>query len=148
MSSSEETEFRPAVVRDDALAYRLITKRSWIDEDGQVSKDAFLLRNASETGISVSIDPGKSLQELESSQGLSKCKGAVRSKVLEVRLILTREVEFLVRRTHLDVINDSPGHHEIQGIPFGDNSRIEVRDEAERLALALVRISSWHYPPR
>ena len=102
----------------DVLVFRAIRK-GWIDaETGDISSEAFMLREIDNGHLSVAPNPDR-------ARDVIKNCAAVRS-------LLTGKV----RDNNLDVIVDTPHHASIQG--WND---INDRCEAEEVATRLIRIS-------
>lgn len=113
----------------DAIVYRALLRKQWIDEDtGRVKADAYFLR-ASETGLSVNIASACSPEKCASL--FYKCYGVAR---LEVGLI---------REIGLDVEQDSVNHANIIGLPHQEDNLAE----AERLAGLLAKRSYIVWQP-
>jgi hypothetical protein len=106
----------------NAIVYRALKKRKWINEDtGQILPDAFLLRK-DEVGISVNIATVCSPQECASR--FNRCNAVASLHVGRVRDL------------GLDIIQNKPNHAYITGLPQEDDLA-----EAERLAGLLAKKS-------
>ncbi|NJM72172.1 MAG: hypothetical protein HC862_19425 [Scytonema sp. RU_4_4] len=115
------TEFEP--LPTDAVVYRALLRKQWIDEDtGCVKADAYFLR-ASELGLSVNIASVCSPEQC--ARLFRKCYGVASLEVGRVREI------------GLDVEQDSRNHGNIIGLPH----REDELAEAERLAGLLAKRS-------
>ncbi|GAB4177822.1 MAG: hypothetical protein Fur006_09750 [Coleofasciculaceae cyanobacterium] len=114
---------------DDAIVYRALLRKQWIDEDtGRVKADAYFLR-ANEPGLSVNI---ASVCSPEQCAGFfRKCYGVASLQAGHVREI------------GLDVEQDSINHANIIGLPYREDNLAE----AERLAGLLARMSQLVWQP-
>jgi hypothetical protein len=90
----------------DAIVYRALIKRRWINEDtGEILPDAFFLRKEKgEKGVSVNIAAVCSPQECASR--FSKCNAVISLHVGSVRDL------------GLDIVQDKPTHANITELPF------------------------------
>ncbi len=104
--SSEKilSEFAP--LSCNAIVYRAIMKKRWLNEDtGQVLKEAFFLRKVrNETGVSVNIAAVCSPQDCAEK---FRCNAVASLHVGHVRDL------------GLDIIQDRPNHANITGLPTG-----------------------------
>ncbi len=115
------TEFEP--LPDDAVVYRALLRKQWIDEDtGCVKADAYFLR-ATEPGLSVNIASVCSPEQC--AMLFRKCYGVASLEVGRIREI------------GLDVERDSLNHANITGLPHREDNLVE----AERLAGLLAKRS-------
>ncbi len=114
----------------DAVVYRALLRKQWIDEDtNRVKADAYFLR-ASEPGLSVNL---ASVCSPEQCAGLfRKCYGIASLEVGRIREI------------GLDVEQDLVNHANIVGLP----DREDNLALAERLAGLLAKRSHIVWPPR
>ncbi|RUS93601.1 hypothetical protein DSM106972_095910 [Dulcicalothrix desertica PCC 7102] len=115
---------------EDAVVYRALLRKQWIDEDtGKVKADAYFLRPG-EPGLSVNL---ASVCSPEQCVGLfRKCYGVAS---LEVRY---------VRSVGLDVEQDSANHANIIGLPYQEDDLAL----AERLAGLLAKRSHIVWQPK
>lgn len=121
------TEFE--ALPEDAVVYRVLLRKQWIDEDtGRVKADTYFLR-ASEPGLSVNIANACSPEQC--ARLFRKCYGVVSLEVRRVRAI------------GLDVEQDSPTHANIVGLPHREDDLAE----AERLAGLLAKRSHIVWQP-
>ena len=113
----------------DAIVYRALLRKQWIDEDtGRVKADAYFLRT-NEQGISVNLASVCSPQQCA---GLfRKCYGVASLQVGQVREI------------GLDVKQDSANHANIVGLPYREDNLAD----AERLAGLLAKRSHLVWQP-
>ena len=109
----------------DAIVYRTLIKRRWINEDtGEVLPDAFFRRKArNEVGISVNI--ATALTPAECTSRFDKCNAVASLHVGRVRDL------------GLDIIQDRPTHADIMNLPY----REDDPPTAERLAGMLAKQS-------
>ncbi|MEH2113032.1 hypothetical protein [Nostoc sp.] len=114
----------------DAVIYRALLRKQWVDEDtGRVKADAYFLR-ALESGLSVNL---ATVCSPEQCAGLfRKCYGIASLEVGDVRKI------------GLDVEQDSANHANIIGLPH----REDYLAEAERLAGLLAKQSHIVWQPK
>ena len=114
----------------DAVVYRALLRKQWIDEDtNRVKADAYFLR-ASEPGLSVNL---ASVCSPEQCAGLfRKCYGIASLEVGRIREI------------GLDVEQDLVNHANIVGLPYREDNLAL----AERLAGLLAKRSHIVWPPR
>jgi hypothetical protein len=122
------TQFEP--LPDEAVVYRALLRKQWIDEDtGRVKADAYFLR-ANEPGISVNL---ASVCSPEQCAGFfRRCYG-----------VASLEVE-RVREIGLDVEQDSANHANIVGLPYREDDLAL----AERLAGLLAKRSRIVWQPK
>jgi hypothetical protein len=121
------TKFEP--LPEDAVVYRVLLRKQWINEDtGRVKADAYFLR-ASEPGLSVNI---------ASVCSPSQCAGLFRKCYGVASLEVGR-----VREIGLDVKQDLPNHANIVGLPHREDDLAE----AERLAGLLAKRSHVVWQP-
>ncbi|MEH2316875.1 MAG: hypothetical protein V7K24_06990 [Nostoc sp.] len=122
------SQFEP--LRFDAVVYRALLRKQWIDEDtNRVKADAYFLR-ASEPGLSVNL---ASVCSPEQCAGLfRKCYGIASLEVGRIREI------------GLDVEQDLVNHANIVGLP----DREDNLALAERLAGLLAKRSHIVWQPR
>jgi hypothetical protein len=121
------TEFE--ALPGDAVVYRALLRKQWIDEDtGRVKADAYFLR-VSEPGLSVNIASVCSPEQC--ARLFRKCYGVASLEVGRVREI------------GLDVEQDSPNHANIVGLPHQEDDLAE----AERLAGLLAKRSHIVWQP-
>ncbi|MDV2995643.1 MAG: hypothetical protein N4J56_005297 [Chroococcidiopsis sp. SAG 2025] len=127
MAESSVNQFEPLL--EDAIVYRAILRKQWIDEDtGRVKADAYFLR-ANEYGLSVNL---ASVCSPEQCAGLfRKCYGVASLEVGRVREI------------GLDVEQDSTNHANIIRLPYREDNLAE----AERLAGLLAKRSRIVWKP-
>lgn len=127
MAESSVSQFE--LLPEDAIVYRAILRKQWIDEDtGRVKADAYFLR-ANEYGLSVNL---ASACSPEQCAGLfRKCYGVASLKVGRVREI------------GLDVEQDSTNHANIIRLPYREDNLAE----AERLAGLLAKRSHIVWKP-
>jgi hypothetical protein len=113
----------------DAVVYRALLRKQWIDENTNcVKADAYFLR-ASEPGLSVNL---ASMCSLEQCAGLfRKCYGVASLEVGRIREI------------GLDVEQDSVNHANIVGLPYREDNLAL----AERLAGLLAKRSHIVWQP-
>jgi hypothetical protein len=113
----------------DAIVYRSLLRKQWINEDtGRVKADAYFLR-PSEPGLSVNLASVYSPEDC--ARLFRKCYGVVSLKVGDVREI------------GLDVEQDTVNHANIMGLPHRD----EDLAQAERLAGLLAKRSALVWQP-
>lgn len=121
------SQFEP--LAKDAIMYRSILRKQWIDEDtGRVKADAFFLR-VKEPGLSVNLASACSPQQ--SADLFRKCYGVASLEVGAVREI------------NLDVEQDSETHANVVGLPHREDDLAE----AERLAGLLAKKSHLVWQP-
>ncbi|WP_292771196.1 hypothetical protein [Nostoc sp. NOS(2021)] len=128
MAKSSMSQFEPLPF--DAVVYRALLRKQWIDEDtNRVKADAYFLR-ASEPGLSVNL---ASVCSPEECAGLfRKCYGIASLEVGRIREI------------GLDVEQDLVNHANIVGLPYREDNLAL----AERLAGLLAKRSHIVWPPR
>lgn len=115
------SQFEP--LPEDAIVYRSLLRKQWINEDtGKVKADAYFLR-ANEPGLSVNLASECSPQQC--ADLFRKCYGVASLEVSEVREI------------GLNIEQDSKNHANIVGLP----DREDNLAEAERLAGLLAKKS-------
>jgi hypothetical protein len=120
-------EFEP--LPEDAIVYRSLLRKQWINEDtGQVKADAYFLR-ANEPGLSVNLASQCSPQQC--AEMFRKCYGVANLEVGDVREI------------GLNVEQDSVDHANVVGLPYREDDLAE----AERLAGLLARRSQLVWQP-
>jgi hypothetical protein len=114
---------------EDAIVYRALLRKQWIDEDtGRVKADAYFLR-ANEQELSVNLASVFSPQQCA---GLfRKCYGVASLEIRQVRQI------------GLDVEQDSANHANIVGLPYREDNLAD----AERLAGLLAKRSHLVWQP-
>ncbi len=113
----------------DAVVYRALLRKQWINEDtASVKADAYFLR-INERGLSVNLVSVCSPQQC--ADRFRKCYGIASLEVGNVREI------------GLDVEQDSVNHANIIGLPHKDNNLAE----AERLAGLLAKRSQLIWQP-
>jgi hypothetical protein len=118
-----------AALVEEAIVYRSLLRKQWIDEDtGRVKADAYFLR-LNEPGLSVNIASVCSPEEC--ARCFRKCYGIASLEVGDVREI------------GLDVEQDAVNHANIVGLPYRD----EDLARAERLAGLLARRSALVWQP-
>jgi hypothetical protein len=114
---------------DDAIVYRSMLRKQWIDEDtGRVKADAYFLR-ADELGLSVNLATKCSPQQC--AEMFRKCYGVASLQVGDVREI------------GLDVEQDAVNHANIVGLPCREDDLAE----AERFAGLLAKRSYLVWQP-
>ena len=114
---------------DDAIVYRSLLRKQWINEDtGRVKADAYFLR-VNERGLSVNLASMCSPKQCASF--FRKCYG-----------VASLEVEG-IRNVGLDVEQDSVNHANIVGLPYREDNLAE----AERLAGLLAKQSQIVWQP-
>jgi hypothetical protein len=127
MAESSMKQFEP--LPEDAIVYRSLLRKQWINEDtGRVKADAYFLR-ANETGLSVNLASTSSLQKC--AEMFRKCYGVASLEVGDVRKI------------GLDVEQDSVNHANVVGLPYREDDLAE----AERLAGLLAKQSHLVWQP-
>jgi hypothetical protein len=120
-------EFEP--LPEDAIVYRSLLRKQWINEDtGQVKADAYFLR-ANEPGLSVNLASTCSPQQC--AEMFRKCYGVASLNVGDVREI------------SLHIEQDSVNHANILGLPCREDDLAE----AEHLAGLLARRSYLVWQP-
>ncbi len=118
-----------ATLSADAIVYRSLLRKQWINEDtGRVTADAYFLR-PNEPGLSVNLADACAPEEC--ARFFRKCYG-----------VASLEVE-AVREVGLDVVQDSVNHANILGLPDRDADWAQ----AERLAGLLARRSALVWLP-
>jgi hypothetical protein len=114
---------------EDAIVYRALLRKQWIDEEtGKLKADAYFLR-ASEPGLSVNLANVCSPEDC--ADLFRKCYGVASLKVGSVREI------------GLDVEQDSVNHANLIGLPYREDNLAE----AERLAGLLAKRSLIVWKP-
>jgi hypothetical protein len=127
MAESSMKQFEP--LPEDAIVYRSLLRKQWINEDtGRVKADAYFLR-ANETGLSVNLASTCSPQQC--AEMFRKCYGVASLEVGDVREI------------GLDVEQDSVNHANVVGLPYREDNLAE----AERLAGSLAKRSHLVWQP-
>jgi hypothetical protein len=127
MAESSMRQFEP--LPENAIAYRSMLRKQWIDEDtGRVKADAYFLR-ANEPGLSVNLASTCSPQQC--AEMFRKCYGVASLQVGDVREI------------GLDIEQDSVNHANVVGLPYREDDLAE----AERLAGLLAKRSSLVWQP-
>lgn len=127
MAESSVNQFEP--LSEDAIVYRAILRKQWIDEDtGRVKADAYFLR-ANEYGLSVN---------LASACSPKQCAGLFRKCYGVASLEVGR-----VREIGLDAEQDSTNHANIIRLPYREDNLAE----AERLAGLLAKRSRIVWKP-
>ncbi|MFB2938564.1 hypothetical protein ACE1B6_25220 [Aerosakkonemataceae cyanobacterium BLCC-F154] len=121
MAKSSVRNFEP--LSEDAIVYRAILRKQWIDEDtGKVKSDAYFLR-PNESGLSVNLASVCSPEQC--ALLFRKCYGIASLEVGKIREI------------GLDVEQDSANHANIIGLLHREDNLVE----AERFAGLLARRS-------
>jgi hypothetical protein len=109
----------------DAIVYRTLIKRRWINEDtGEVLPDAFF-RRKERNEIGVSVDIATAITPAECTSRFKKCNAVASLHVGRVRDL------------GLDIIQDKPTHANIMNLPY----REDDPPTAERLAGMLAKQS-------
>ena len=127
MAESSVRQFEP--LPENAIVYRSMLRKQWIDEDtGRVKADAYFLR-ANEPGLSVNLASTCSPQQC--AEMFRKCYGVASLQVGDVREI------------GLDIEQDSVNHANVVGLPYREDDLAE----AERLAGLLAKRSSLVWQP-
>jgi len=122
------TQFEP--LPEDAVVYRALVRKRWIDEDiRRVKADAYFLR-VTERGLSVNLASICSPEQC--AELFLKCYGIASLEVGRIREI------------GLDVEQDSTNHANILGLPYREDNLAE----AERLAGLLAKRSRIVWQPR
>ena len=121
----EELESKFAPLPSDAVVYRAISKKRWVNTDtGEILPDAFFLRkDKGETGISVNI---ATVCSPEDCAARFKCKFVASLQIGTVRDL------------GLDIVQDNYNHANITGLPYGEDDLAE----AVRLASLLAKQST------
>ncbi len=120
-------QFEP--LPEDAIVYRSLLRKQWINEDtGRVKADAYFLR-ANETGLSVNLASTCSQQQC--AKMFRQCYGIASLEVGDVREV------------GLDVEQDSTNHANVVGLPYREDNLAE----AERLAGLLAKCSPLVWQP-
>jgi hypothetical protein len=115
---------------DNAIVYRALLRKQWINEDtGRVKAEAYFLR-VNERGLSVNL--ANVCSPKQCAELFRKCYGIAS---LEVRG---------VREVGLDVEQDSVKHANVVGLPYREDDLAE----AERLAGLLARQSQIVWDPQ
>jgi hypothetical protein len=113
----------------DAIVYRSLLRKQWINEDtGQVKADAYFLR-ANEPGLSVNL--ASMCSPKQCAEMFRKCYGVAGLQVGDVREI------------GLNVEQDSVTHANVVGLPHREDDLAE----AERLAGLLAKRSQLVWQP-
>lgn len=115
---------------DDTFLYRAITKKQWIDRDGEINEKAFTLRFLKskqrwEKGLSCDLVPEKCYQYL------NKCFGIIQLSVKDIKEL------------GLDVDNDHHTHVNIINLPDPDLQEQELNDIAVKLAKKAILYRDW-----
>ncbi len=127
MAESRLTQFDP--LPDQAILYRALLRKQWIDEDtGRVKADAYFLR-AGDRGLSVNL--ASACSPAQCAELFRKCYGVASLEVRNVREIA------------LDAEQDSANHAHIVGLPYWEDNLAE----AERLAGLLAKQSQIAWKP-
>jgi hypothetical protein len=127
MAESSMRQFES--LSENAIVYRSLLRKQWIDEDtGRVKADAYFLR-ANESGLSVNLASTCSPQQC--AEMFRKCYGVASLQVGEVRAI------------GLDIEQDAVNHANVVGLPYREDDLAE----AERLAGLLARRSPLVWKP-
>jgi hypothetical protein len=127
MAESSMRQFEP--LPDNAIVYRSMLRKQWIDEDtGRVKADAYFLR-ANEPGLSVNLASTCSPQQC--AEMFRKCYGVASLSVGDVREL------------GLDIEQDSVNHANVVGLPCREDDLAE----AEHLAGLLARRSYLVWQP-
>jgi hypothetical protein len=127
MAESSMKQFEP--LPKDAIVYRSLLRKQWINEDtGRVKADAYFLR-ANETGLSVNLASRCSPQQC--AKMFRKCYGVASLEVGDVREV------------GLDIEQDSVNHANVVGLPYREDNLAE----AERLAGLLAKGSHLVWQP-
>ncbi|MCC3407486.1 MAG: hypothetical protein JGK17_18205 [Microcoleus sp. PH2017_10_PVI_O_A] len=113
-SSSSNSEFEP--LAENAIVYRALLRRQWIDEANNLVFPAAYLLRANEAGLSVTIASIRSPEQCAAK--FKNCYGVASLQV------------GLIRELGLDAVPDSAFHALIVGLPHVKDDR----DKAERLA--------------
>jgi hypothetical protein len=120
-------EFEP--LPEDAIVYRSILRKQWINEDtGKVKADAYFLR-ANEIGLSVNLASECSPEQC--AENFRQCYGVASLEVASVREI------------GLNVEQDKVNHANIMGLPYKEDDLAQ----AERLAGLLAKKSQIVWKP-
>jgi hypothetical protein len=118
-----------AALTEEAIVYRSLLRKQWIDEDtGRVKADAYFLR-PNEPGLSVNLATVVSPEKCASF--FRKCYGVASLEVGDVREV------------GLNVEQDSVNHANILGLPHREDDLAQ----AERLAGLLARRSRLVWQP-
>jgi hypothetical protein len=119
---SEKFESKFTTLPSDAIVYRALIKKRWVNEDtGEILPDAFFLRkDKCETGVSVNI---AAVCSPEDCAARFKCCKFVASLQVET-----------VRNLGLDVVQDKPNHANINGLPYWEDDLAEAVRLASLLA--------------
>jgi hypothetical protein len=120
-------EFEP--LPEDAIVYRSILRKQWINEDtGKVKADAYF-RRANEIGFSVNLASEYSPEQC--AENFRQCYGVASLEVGSVREI------------GLNVEQDKVNHANIVGLPYKEDDSTQ----AERLAGLLAKKSQIVWKP-
>jgi hypothetical protein len=120
-------EFEP--LPENAIVYRSILRKQWINEDtGKVKADAYFLR-ANEIGLSVNLASECSPEQC--AESFRQCYGVASLEVVSVREI------------GLNVEQDSANHANVMGLPYKEDDLAQ----AERLAGLLAKKSQIVWKP-
>ena len=122
---SEGLESKFPALPSDAVVYRAIIKKRWVNTDTrEILPDAFFLRkDKGETGISVNI---ATVCSPEDCAARFKCKFVASLQIGTVRDL------------GLDIVQDNYNHANITGLPYGEDDLAE----AVRLASLLAKQST------
>jgi hypothetical protein len=121
-------EFEP--LPEDAIVYRSILRKQWINEDtGKVKADAYFLRANDINGLSVNLASECSPEQC--AENFRQCYGVASLEVGSVREI------------GLNVEQDKVNHANIMGLPYKEDDLAQ----AERLAGLLARKSQIVWKP-
>ncbi len=114
---------------DNAIVYRALLRKQWIDEDtGKVKADAYFLR-VNELGLSVNL--ASVCSPIQCAELFRKCYGIASLEIARVREI------------GLDVEQDSLNHANIRGLPYREDNLAET----ERFAGLLAKQSQAVWKP-
>jgi hypothetical protein len=114
---------------EDAIVYRSLLRKQWIDEDtGRVKADAYFLR-INEPGLSVNLASECTPQQC--ADLFRKCYGVASLEVKDIREI------------GLELEQDSKNHANVVGLPYREDDLAK----AERLAGLLARKSQLIWQP-
>jgi hypothetical protein len=121
------SQFEP--LSEDAIVYRSLLRKQWIDEDtGRVKADAYFLR-VNEPGLSVNSASECTPQQCANL--FRKCYGVANLEVKDVREI------------GLEIEQDSKNHANVVGLPYREDDLAK----AERLAGLLAKKSHLVWQP-
>ncbi|NJK74574.1 MAG: hypothetical protein HC849_10940 [Oscillatoriales cyanobacterium RU_3_3] len=127
-SSSSNSEFAP--LAENAIVYRALLRRQWIDEESNVVLSPAYLLRANEAGLSVTIASVRSPEQCAAK--FRNCYGVASLQVGQIREL------------GLDAVPDSTSHAQIIGLPHVKDDR----DRAERLADLLAERSRIAWKPQ